>query len=126
MAGTHGITDFWNHKSGDPLNKLSLGFNSNLCKVDYAWDTFAALVKKLSYSAGLLPGRQKAPKILLWLTVPVFIHSWQGKLTLKKLLNVPKAISRHSLLTMITMTAVMNALLTEEDAWIRIQTSYAR
>lgn len=44
--GTHGITDFWNHKIGDPLNKLSLGFNSNLCKVDYAWDTFAAAGKK--------------------------------------------------------------------------------
>ena len=45
--GTPGITDFWNHKSGDPLNKLSLGFNSNLCKVDYAWDTFAKAGKKV-------------------------------------------------------------------------------
>lgn len=44
--GTHGITDFWNHKSGDALNKLSLGFNSKLCKVPYVWDTFAANGKK--------------------------------------------------------------------------------
>ena len=44
--GTHGITDFWNHKRGDALNKLSLGFNSALCKVPYAWDTFAANGKK--------------------------------------------------------------------------------
>lgn len=39
--GTHGITDFWNHKSGDELSKLSLGFNSKLCKVEYAWDKVA-------------------------------------------------------------------------------------
>ena len=45
--GTHGITDFWNHKRGDELSKLSLGFNSTLCKVDYAWDTFAEEGKKV-------------------------------------------------------------------------------
>ena len=44
--GTHGITCFWNHKVGDPLNKLTLGFNSNLCKVDYIWDAFAQQGKK--------------------------------------------------------------------------------
>lgn len=44
--GTHGITCFWTHTAGDPLSKLSLGFNSKLCKVDYIWDAFAAQGKK--------------------------------------------------------------------------------
>ena len=44
--GTHGITDFWNHKSGEPLNKLEIGFNSNLCKAEYIWDAFARGGKK--------------------------------------------------------------------------------
>jgi predicted AlkP superfamily phosphohydrolase/phosphomutase len=44
--GTHGITDFWNHKSGEPLNKLELGFNSVLCKAEYIWDAFARGGKK--------------------------------------------------------------------------------
>lgn len=45
--GTHGITDFWNHKSGDELSKLTLGFNSKLCKVDYAWDKVTASGEKV-------------------------------------------------------------------------------
>ena len=44
--GTHGITDFWNHKSGEPLNKLTIGFNSSLCKAEYIWDAFARGGKK--------------------------------------------------------------------------------
>ena len=44
--GTHGITDFWNHKSGDPLNKLEIGFNSGLCKAEYIWDALARGGKK--------------------------------------------------------------------------------
>lgn len=39
--GTHGITDFWTHTAGDELSKLRLGFNSELCKVEYAWDKAA-------------------------------------------------------------------------------------
>ncbi len=44
--GTHGITDFWQHKLGDPLTKLTIGFNSNLCNVEYAWDALAKQNKK--------------------------------------------------------------------------------
>ena len=44
--GTHGITDFWNHKSGDSLSKLTIGFNSNLCQTEYIWDVFAKNGKK--------------------------------------------------------------------------------
>lgn len=109
--GTHGITDFWNHKSGDPLNKLSLGFNSNLCKVDYAWDTFAAAGKKLSYSAGLLPGRQKAPKILLWIDGSGVHPFLAGKVDFEKIIECTEGDFPAQFMTMITMTAVMNALL---------------
>jgi predicted AlkP superfamily phosphohydrolase/phosphomutase len=43
---THGITCFWNHKSGDDLFKLSHGFNSELCKAEYIWDVAVREGKK--------------------------------------------------------------------------------
>jgi len=36
--GTHGITCYWNHESGNPLTKLDVGFNSKLCKAEFIWD----------------------------------------------------------------------------------------
>ena len=36
--GTHGITCYWNHESGNPLTKLDVGFNSKLCRSEFIWD----------------------------------------------------------------------------------------
>lgn len=44
--GTHGITDFWNHTTGDDLDKLSIGFDSNKCHAEYIHDAFAREGKK--------------------------------------------------------------------------------
>ena len=46
LPGTHGITCFWNHKSGDPLDKLSYGFNSELCNAEFIWDAAARAGRK--------------------------------------------------------------------------------
>ena len=43
---THGITCFWNHKIGEPLDKLSYGFNSQLCEAEFIWDSAAREGKK--------------------------------------------------------------------------------
>lgn len=37
--GTHGITCYWNHESGNPLTQLDVGFNSKLCKAEFIWDS---------------------------------------------------------------------------------------
>lgn len=37
--GTHGITCYWNHESGNPLTKLDVGFNSKLCRSEFIWDS---------------------------------------------------------------------------------------
>lgn len=39
--GTHGITCFWNHTYGDPLDKLDYGFLSTCCKVETIWEAYA-------------------------------------------------------------------------------------
>ena len=39
--GTHGITCFWNHTLGDPLDKLSTGFDSQKCEAEYMHDALA-------------------------------------------------------------------------------------
>lgn len=39
--GTHGITCFWNHESGNDLAHLDNGFNSRICKAEYIWDAAA-------------------------------------------------------------------------------------
>ena len=44
--GTHGITCFWTHTLGEPLDKLSLGFDSKKCKAEYIHDAFARQGKK--------------------------------------------------------------------------------
>lgn len=36
--GTHGITCYWNHTSGNSLTTLDVGFNSKLCKSEFIWD----------------------------------------------------------------------------------------
>ncbi|MEE0511400.1 MAG: alkaline phosphatase family protein [Peptococcaceae bacterium] len=37
--GTHGITCYWNHESGNPLTQLDVGFNSKLCRAEFIWDS---------------------------------------------------------------------------------------
>ncbi|MFZ5641544.1 MAG: alkaline phosphatase family protein [Bacillota bacterium] len=44
--GTHGITCYWNHTSGDDLLKLSHGFNSEQCEAEYIWDTATRIGKR--------------------------------------------------------------------------------
>lgn len=43
---THGITCFWNHSSGNPLDQLDYGWNSELCKSEFIWEAFARAGKK--------------------------------------------------------------------------------
>ncbi|ATW27377.1 alkaline phosphatase family protein [Candidatus Formimonas warabiya] len=43
---THGITCFWNHELGKPLDELEYGWDSNLCKAEYIWDAFERAGKK--------------------------------------------------------------------------------
>lgn len=45
-AGTHGITCFWNHTLGEPLDKLSTGFDSTKCRAEYIHDALARQGKK--------------------------------------------------------------------------------
>ncbi|CEP68293.1 Type I phosphodiesterase/nucleotide pyrophosphatase/phosphate transferase [Moorella glycerini] len=44
--GTHGITCFWNHTLGNPLDQMDYGFNSQLCKAEFIWDAYARAGKK--------------------------------------------------------------------------------
>ena len=44
--GTHGITCFWNHTLGEPLDKMSLGFDSAQCQAEYLHDAFARAGKQ--------------------------------------------------------------------------------
>jgi len=43
---THGITCFWNHTLGNPLDQMDYGFNSELLKAETIWDAFAREGKK--------------------------------------------------------------------------------
>lgn len=43
---THGITCFWNHSSGKPLDELDYGWNSELCKSEFIWESFESIGKK--------------------------------------------------------------------------------
>jgi len=45
-TGTHGITCFWNHTSGQDLLKLQYAFNSRLSKAEFIWDAAARIGKK--------------------------------------------------------------------------------
>lgn len=44
--GTHGITCYWNHTLGNPLEHLDYAFNSTLCKSEYIWNAAARVGKK--------------------------------------------------------------------------------
>lgn len=44
--GTHGITCFWEHHGGEPLDQLHLGFDSKECLAEYIWDAAARAGKK--------------------------------------------------------------------------------
>lgn len=44
--GTHGITCFWNHTSGQPLDQLDYGFLSPCCKSETIWESYAKAGKK--------------------------------------------------------------------------------
>lgn len=44
--GTHGITCFWNHTLGEPLDKLSFSFDSKKCEATWIYDHFSKLGKK--------------------------------------------------------------------------------
>lgn len=35
---SHGITDFWLHEAGQPLDQLQLGFDTTKCRCEYLWD----------------------------------------------------------------------------------------
>ena len=43
---THGITCFWNHTQGGPLDILDYGWNSELCKAEFIWAAFERAGKK--------------------------------------------------------------------------------
>ncbi|MFZ5645884.1 MAG: alkaline phosphatase family protein [Bacillota bacterium] len=43
---THGITCFWNHTPGNPLDILDYGFDSNLCKAEFIWNAYEKAGKK--------------------------------------------------------------------------------
>lgn len=43
---THGITCFWNHTLGNPLDMLDYGWNSDLLKAETIWEAFAKNGKK--------------------------------------------------------------------------------
>lgn len=43
---THGITCFWNHTPGNPLDVLDYGFDSTLCKAEFIWEAFERAGKK--------------------------------------------------------------------------------
>ena len=44
--GTHGITCYWNHQIGDPLDKLFIGFDSTKVKAEFIHDVFSRQGKK--------------------------------------------------------------------------------
>jgi predicted AlkP superfamily phosphohydrolase/phosphomutase len=44
--GTHGITCFWNHTPGNPLDILDYGWDSTLCKAEFIWEAFERAGKK--------------------------------------------------------------------------------
>jgi predicted AlkP superfamily phosphohydrolase/phosphomutase len=43
---THGITCFWNHTPGNPLDVLDYGWDSTLCHAEYVWEAFEKAGKK--------------------------------------------------------------------------------
>ncbi len=43
---THGITCFWNHSVGNPLDELDYGWNSDLLKAETIWEAFEKAGKK--------------------------------------------------------------------------------
>jgi len=43
---THGVSCFWNHTLGNPLDQLEYGFNSNLLKAEPIWRAYARQGKK--------------------------------------------------------------------------------
>ncbi|WP_407310163.1 alkaline phosphatase family protein [Desulfosporosinus sp. SB140] len=43
---THGITCFWNHTPGNPLDILDYGWDSNLCHAEFIWEAFERAGKK--------------------------------------------------------------------------------
>jgi predicted AlkP superfamily phosphohydrolase/phosphomutase len=43
---SHGITCFWNHTLGNPLDMMDYGFNSDLLEAETIWDAFARSGKK--------------------------------------------------------------------------------
>ncbi|MBS3970689.1 MAG: alkaline phosphatase family protein [Clostridia bacterium] len=46
FPNTHGITCFWNHTPGNPLDILDYGWDSTLCHAEYIWDAFDRAGKK--------------------------------------------------------------------------------
>lgn len=42
----HGITCFWNHTLGNPLDELDNGFNSGQCQAEFIWEAYAKAGKK--------------------------------------------------------------------------------
>lgn len=44
--GTHGITCYWNHQLGHPLDEMFIGFDSTKCRAQYIHDAFAKEGKK--------------------------------------------------------------------------------
>lgn len=44
--GTHGITCFWNHTPGNPLDILDYGWDSTLCRAEFIWEAFEKAGKK--------------------------------------------------------------------------------
>ena len=60
--GTHGITCFWNHTTGNSLLQLENGFNSSLSEAEFIWDAAARVGKKsiiFNYPTGWPPSNKE-------------------------------------------------------------------
>lgn len=44
--GTHGLTDFWVHTAGEPLDKLHSGFDARQSRAEFIWEALARAGKK--------------------------------------------------------------------------------
>jgi len=44
--GTHGITCFWQHHKGEPLDRITTAWSSNECKAEFIWNAAEKVGKK--------------------------------------------------------------------------------
>lgn len=60
--GTHGVTHFWIHRPGDPLDKMEHAFDTEHCNAEFIWDTAEKAGEKtvlMKYMGGWPPTIKK-------------------------------------------------------------------